>query len=189
MNDMSNDYPRTVHLKGKPFEFRLLGGEDRDEMLAFARALPEEDLRFLRVDLTDPKVVDHWIDDASRGLRLAVLAHLDGRLVGYGSLNRRESSWMRHLGEIRIMVLPEVRQAGLGGHLAHDVFQLAQQIGLTKIVAQMAREQRGARQMFHKLGFSIEALLADWVIDPDDATHDLILMSYDVTGLEAGAGA
>ena len=53
----------------------------------------------------------------------------------------------------------------------------------------MAREQRGARQMFQNLGFSVEALLADWVIDPNDATHDLILMSYDVTGLEAGAGA
>ena len=123
---MANDYPRTVRLKGKSFEFRLLGQDDRDDMLAFARALPKEDLRFLRVDLTDPKVVDHWIEGVITGLRIAVLAHVDGRLVGYGSLNRRESSWMRHLGEIRIMVLPEVRQAGLGGHLAHDVFQLAQ---------------------------------------------------------------
>ena len=186
---MEQQYPRTVRLKGKSFEFRILGQEDRDDMLAFARTLPEEDIRFLRVDMTDPKVVDKWIDDANSGQRIAVLAHLDGRLVGYGSLNRRQSSWMRHLGEIRIMVLPEVRQVGLGGHLAHDVFHLAQQIGLTKIVAQMAREQRGARQMFHNLGFSVEALLADWVIDPSDATHDLILMSYDVTGLEAGAGA
>ena len=189
MNDMATQYPRTVRLKNQSFQFSLLRQEDRDDVLAFARALPEEDLRFLRVDMTDPKIVDNWVEGAAAGTRLAVLAHLGDRLVGYGSLNRRESSWMRHLGEIRSKDLPEVRQVGLGGQLAHDVFHLAQQIGLTKIVAQMAREQRGARQMFQNLGFSVEALLADWVIDPNDATHDLILMSYDVTGLEAGAGA
>ncbi len=189
MNDVAHEYPRKVRLQNRTFEFHLIGRGDRDDLLAFAGALPAEDLRFLRVDMTDPQVVDEWIRDVDAGLRIAVLARLDGRLVGYGSLNRRSSSWMRHLGEIRIMVLPEAREVGLGGHLAHDVFHLAQQIGLTKIVAQMAREQRGARQMFHNLGFSIEALLADWVIDPNDATHDLILMSYDVTGLEAGAGA
>lgn len=187
MNDTASGYPREVRINKQSFKFRLAGQGDRDDLLAFARALPEEDLRFLSVDITDAKVLDRLFEDSAAGGRVTVLAHRDSRLVGYGSLNLHDSSWMRHLGEIRIMVLPEFRQVGLGGHLARDVFQLAQEAGLTKIVAQMAREQRGAQQMLQHLGFSAEALLADWVIDRDGATHDLIVMSYDVTGLESAA--
>ena len=50
MNDMATQYPRTVRLQNQSFQFSLLKQEDRDDVLAFARALPEEDLRFLRVD-------------------------------------------------------------------------------------------------------------------------------------------
>jgi len=56
-------------------------------------------------------------------------------------------------------------------------------MGLTKIVAQMAREQDGARRMFQRLGFTAEALLADWIQDRDGRPHDLVLMSHDVTSL------
>ena len=47
----------------------------------------------------------------------------------------------------------------------------------------MASEQKGAIQVFEKLGFTAEALLADYVIDRKNRTHDLIAMSYDLTGL------
>jgi hypothetical protein len=47
----------------------------------------------------------------------------------------------------------------------------------------MAREQDGARRMFQRLGFTAEALLADWIQDRDGKQHDLVLMSYDVTSL------
>jgi RimJ/RimL family protein N-acetyltransferase len=46
----------------------------------------------------------------------------------------------------------------------------------------MAASQKGAIQVFEKLGFKAEALLADCVIDRNDRTHDLIIMSYDVSG-------
>ena len=46
----------------------------------------------------------------------------------------------------------------------------------------MAAEQKGAIQVFEKLGFNAEALLADYVIDRKNRTHDLIAMSYDITG-------
>ncbi|HNU09537.1 MAG TPA: GNAT family protein, partial [Pyrinomonadaceae bacterium] len=59
----------------------------------------------------------------------------------------------------------------------------AGELKLRKVMARMAAEQRGAIQVFEKLGFKIEALLADCVIDRNDRTHDLIIMSYDVTGL------
>ena len=67
--------------------------------------------------------------------------------------------------------------------LANEVFAVAEDMGLQKIVAQMASEQRGAQAVFEKLGFKAEALMADYVMDRQGRTHDLIVMSYDVTGL------
>ena len=67
--------------------------------------------------------------------------------------------------------------------LAGELFAKAEELGLQKVVARMASEQKGAIQVFEKLGFVAEALLADYVIDRENRTHDLIAMSYDVTGL------
>lgn len=174
--------PRTLNLRGENVQLRLLNAGDRDGILAFARSLPQEDLTFLRMDITDPEVVDRWIASVESGIRTTVVATIDGEIVGYGSLNRNELDWFRHLGEIRVIVGTSVRRLGLGGVLAHEIFNVAKSSGLRKVVAQMAREQVGAQRMFETIGFSAEALLSDWVIDPKDVTHDLLIMSFDVTG-------
>ena len=126
--------------------------------------------------------MDQWIEGIRDGTRITVVAVSDGAIVGYGSMNRREMQWFRHLAEIRVIVSREQRRHGLGGILAHEVFGIAKDSGLTKLVAQMAREQGGARKMFESLGFSAEALLSDWVMDRQGSTHDLLVMSYDVHG-------
>ena len=46
----------------------------------------------------------------------------------------------------------------------------------------VASAQWSARRLFEGLGFEMEALLADWVIDREGRTQDLVLMSYDVAG-------
>ncbi|MGH9764518.1 MAG: GNAT family N-acetyltransferase, partial [Blastocatellia bacterium] len=89
----------------------------------------------------------------------------------------------RHMGEILLLILPEYRRIGLGQLIANEVFGLAREMGLRKIVARMASEQKAAPPVFERLGFTAEALLPDYVIDRDGRTHDLIVMSYDVTGL------
>ncbi|MCB1022845.1 MAG: GNAT family N-acetyltransferase, partial [Acidobacteria bacterium] len=88
----------------------------------------------------------------------------------------------RHLGGIILLLSPEVRGMGLGNILAGELFAYASELKLRKLVARMASSQKGAITVFEKLGFKIEALLADCVIDRNDRTHDLIIMSYDITG-------
>ena len=75
------------------------------------------------------------------------------------------------------------RSQGLGRALAGEVFALATELGLRKIVAQMTVDQRGAIATFERLGFHAEALLSDFVIDRADRTRDLMVMAYDVAGL------
>jgi L-amino acid N-acyltransferase YncA len=178
------DYPRAVTLDDKTaISLRLMTASDADRIMAFARALPEQDLLFLRVDITDPKVVGQWVQNIASERTVTVIAEASGDLAGYASLHYNQVTWQRHLGEIRIQVGLPYRSHGLGRVLAGEVFGAARDLGLRKIVAQMTAEQKGAIATFERLGFHPEALLQDFVIDRAGRTHDRVVMSYDVEGL------
>lgn len=176
-------YPWTTDIKKGQVTLRLMMPKDGKEMLAFTQSLPEEDLVFLTVDITQPGIVERWAHSLETGRIKVVVAEANGKFVGYGSLSRNEPFWTRHMGEIQIMIAPEYRGRGLGHILAGEVFSLANDVGYQKIIARMAADQRGAFQVFENMGFRAEALLADYVMDKEGRTHDLIVMSYDLTGL------
>jgi hypothetical protein len=47
----------------------------------------------------------------------------------------------------------------------------------------MTPDQAGARATFEHLGFQMEALLSDFVIDRNNHLRDMLIMSYDIGGL------
>ena len=178
------DYPRTVKLDDKTeITLRLMTASDADRIMAFARALPEQDLLFLRADITDPRIVAQWVQNIAAERTVTAVAEAGGNLAGYVSLHYNQVTWQRHLGEIRIQVGLPYRSHGLGRILAEEIFGVARDLGLRKIVAQMTVEQKGAIATFERLGFHPEALLQDFVIDRAGRTHDRVVMSYDVEGL------
>ncbi len=178
------DYPRVVTLEDKTeITLRLMTASDADRIMAFARALPEQDLLFLRADITDPRIVAQWVQNIAAERTVTVIAEASGDLAGYVSLHYNQVTWQRHLGEIRIQVGLAYRSHGLGRILAGEIFGIARDLGLRKIVAQMTVEQKGAIATFERLGFHPEALLQDFVMDRAGRTHDRVVMSYDVEGL------
>jgi GNAT superfamily N-acetyltransferase len=168
---------------GRRITLRLMQASDAGEVLAFAKSLPPDDLLFLRQDITLPEVVSQWVRDIAEGRTVTVLSEDDGRLAGYGALHYNEVLWTGHVGEIRMLVDPDYRRLGLGSRLASDLFAVAKDLGLKKIIVQMTPDQQGARVTFERLGFRPEAILADFVIDREGRTRDLLIMSYDITGL------
>ncbi|MFN0087018.1 MAG: N-acetyltransferase family protein [Blastocatellia bacterium] len=176
-------YPWKANVNGTQVTLRLMGRADLERSVRFSRDLPEEDLMFLTVDITDPAEMEQYLGAVEAGKAVTVLAEVDGRFVGYGSLTCSQPHWTRHLGEIRLLVGRDFRGKGLGGILAREVFQIAKEKGLRKLVARMAVEQKGAQQVFEHLGFAAEALLTDFVMDRAGRTHDLVVMTHDVTGL------
>lgn len=175
-------YPRDVKLGGKSLQLRLMTPDHRDELIAFARSLPRQDVMFLRMDITDPRNIDEWIRNIEAGRTTTVLAYDAGALAGWASLHHNEVLWTRHVGEIRTIVGAEYRGIRLGARLAEEIFSIAKEIGLKKITAQMTSDQRGARATFERIGFRPEALLADHVIDNEGRTHDMLVMAYDIDG-------
>jgi len=178
------DYPRTIALDNNTaVSLRLMTAADADRIVTFARNLPADDLLFLRMDITNPDVVAQWVQNLAAGRTVTVIAEANGAMAGYASLHHPEVTWQRHLGEIRIQVGQHYRSQGLGRILAAEIFAIARDLGLRKLMAQMTSDQKGAIATFERLGFQMEALLQDFVIDRSDRTRDLIVMAYDVTGL------
>ena len=180
------NYPRTVSLMNNAaVTLRLMTPFDAERVLAFARSLPGDDLLFLRMDITDPEVVAEWVKSINVKRTITILAEAAGETAGYASLHHNTVTWQRHLGEIRIQVGQRYRSQGLGRILADEIFAVGRELGLRKIMAQMTSDQKGAIATFERLGFQTEALLQDFVIDRVERTRDLLIMSYDMTGLTA----
>lgn len=183
MTTVTEEGPRTVRLPdGSDVQVRLVAPGDGPAILAFARSLPEEDLLFLRVDLTQEDVVATWMANAASGTSTTLVAFDDSGLVGYAAVHRNPAPWTRRVGEIRVNVGPAYRGKGLGRVLTSRIFDIAHDLGLAKLMAQMTTDQHGAQAAFRRLGFVPEALLADYVEDRNGTTHDLVLMTYSVDG-------
>ena len=176
-------YPREIRLSnGKLFQLRLMDRSSRDDMLAFAQSLPRQDVMFLRMDITDAKNVDEWVNNIEHQRTVTVLAYDGQRLAGYAALHHNEVLWTRHVGEIRTIVGADYRSQRLGIRLIEEIFEVAKDMGLKKITANMTSDQKGARAAFERIGFRPEALLADYVVDSTGRTHDMLIMSYDIDG-------
>lgn len=179
-----NGYPQEVTLTdGRKLELRIVGNDDRDAILAFARGLPEQDLLFLRVDISQPDSVDHWLNNVANGVTTSIIAYDGDKMAGYATVDRSPARWTRRVGELRLTVAHEYRGQGLGRHLSAKIFDIARNLGLRKLTANMTPDQKGAQAAFGRLGFMAEALLTDFVEDRSGNLHDLVMMTFDVDGL------
>jgi L-amino acid N-acyltransferase YncA len=179
------NYPREVDLKGSRVTLRLMSGSDGSVALAFARALPEHDLLFLRRDITQPEAIEIWLNGIERGRITSVLAESGGQVQGYATVDRGELSWSPHVAELRVLVSAAMRGKGLGRLLTQEAFAIALGLGIEKIVAQMTVDQKGAIAVFEGMGFRPEALLRDQVKDREGRKHDLLILAHEVAKFHA----
>jgi len=174
-------YPRTFILdEHTEISIRLMIPADTHRIVTFARSLPEDDLLYLRRDITKLNVVAQWGQDIKEGRTVTLLGEVGTEIVGYASLHHNEVTWQRHLGEIRMQVGPGYRSRGLGRALGEEIFAIAGDLGLSKIIAQMTPDQKGVIVIVERLGFRKEAVLHNFVIDRANHMRDLIVMSYDL---------
>jgi len=173
-------YPRLMETDAGEIELRLMSRADEAAMLAFARKLPTHDLLFLPRNISEPKVLSAWINEIERGAIASLLAIWGESVVGCGTVVRDPHSWSPHVGEIRMVVLPEVRGTGIGRVLSQETFALALDAGLEKLSVQMTVDQKAAIALFESLGFKAEALLRDHVRDAAGQKHDIVVLGHNV---------
>lgn len=181
----NHNFPKTVTIGDNKFNFRFLQHDDRDTIFNFAQTLSEQDLLFLRRDITQMETIDEWIRDVKLEHAITILVEDDNRLVAYGTLYHDQLFWNRHIGEIRLMVSSPYRNRGLGSRLARELMGFAKEMGLDKVIIYMAVEDKGAQHMVQDLGFRAEAILQDWVKTRDNRTHDLLIMSSSLSEIQS----
>ena len=173
-----HDLPLQLNLKGRNVVLRRLAADDRDAIVAFARALPKDDLLFLDRDMTQTAEVEAWINQSREDRCVAVVACEGETIVGYATYDRGVVRWRRHVAELRVAVAESARGLGIGRLVLELAFELVLDLGVTKIIARMTPNQTGAKQLFKRLGFEEEALLRDHALGEDGRTHDLLVLSF-----------
>jgi RimJ/RimL family protein N-acetyltransferase len=178
-----NHYPKELKLHdGRRVTLRLMEPADKQAVLTFARSLPPNDLLFLRSDITEEAALEEWVRNLERGATITVIAEMRGAIVGYASLHNDQARWTRRVGEIRVLLSPAYRGEGLGRCLTEEIFHLGENRGIKKMAAMMTPDQVGARAAFERLGFEVEALLQEWVVDREGRPRDLLVMSHAIDG-------
>jgi RimJ/RimL family protein N-acetyltransferase len=163
---------------------RRFEAKDQAAMLAFAESVPEHDLLFLGRDLRHPRVIAAWIDAIQEGWIDSLVAEdpsvEGGQFVGTAALVRDPLGWSAHVGEVRLLVAPSKRGAGLGRDLLEGIYSIALERKVEKLTAQMTPDQIGSVMLFESLGFRAEALLKDHVRNRAGQPYDLAILSHDV---------
>ena len=185
MSETSRSYPRTAACGESQVEIALMTAGDRAALVEFVAGLAVQDLLFVPRDLGHPKVVDAWMRSLASGELSSLVARHEGAMVGCTAIVTDDLSWSRHVGELRVLVAPGWRGRGLGRVLIQECFAQALELGLKKLVAQMTADQRAAVAVFEELGFRAEAVLRNHVADRDGKLHHLVLLSHDVTAVQA----
>lgn len=171
-------FPMQISLQGRDMTLRPVGFGDRDALVAFARALPRDDLLFLDRDITQVSQVDRWLADAAAGELVTVVAWEGDTIVGYATYDRGSVRWTQHVAELRVAVAETARSIRLGRLLLELVFEMAIADGVTKVIARMTPDQTGAQRLFQRLGFHEEAVLKDHAMDVSGTLRDMLVLAF-----------
>jgi RimJ/RimL family protein N-acetyltransferase len=178
-------YPRKIDTERGAITLRVMTPADEGAVLNFARSLPPHDLLFLRRDITNEKVLSAWVRQLEAGEITSLLAFDGDEIVGCTAVVTDAHSWSPHLGELRVLLAPRLRERGLGRTLIQECFIVALIMKLEKLCAQMTADQQGAIAVFEGMGFRPEALLKDHVKDTTGEKHDIVILSHDVAEFAA----
>jgi RimJ/RimL family protein N-acetyltransferase len=173
-------YKEGVLKDGTRVKLRPLVKADREMLLQFFRSLDDQALSFLRNDVRDSAVIDHWVNHIDYHRVFPLVAEVEGRIVGDVTLHMRKVGWKRHLGNVRVVVAKDYQGRGLGTLLINEIVELAGEFGLEKLVAEIHLQALGAFTAFKKAGFSVKAVFEDLVKDPSGKSSDLVVMVCDV---------
>jgi RimJ/RimL family protein N-acetyltransferase len=161
---------------GRQVTLRSMHPSDVDRSYEFFCALPEEDRKYLRVDVTRRRMVERRTTEVDRSRIERLVVVYDDEIVADGALHLEGHGWGDNVAEIRLIVARDWQRYGLGTLLARELFHLASQYRVDRIVARLMRPQAGAHRIMKRLGFSEEFLIPEHVRDQDGTWQDLIIM-------------
>jgi L-amino acid N-acyltransferase YncA len=181
MNNLADilikDFPKKINLEdGTAITLRPLLKDDEQAFLAYFQSLAPEERVELKEEVTDPKVIENWMENLDYDIVLPLIALYEDRIVGAASLQFNLSAWTRHQGEVRLSTDPQYRVKGLGTLLMQTLEDVAIKMGLEQLTAEIPPKLDKAFYLFEKLGFEKAAVLEGFAMDKDGQESDIVLM-------------
>lgn len=178
---MFSNYPKHIKLKDeRKVVIRPLEKSDGAAMKAYFDTLRPEDKLFMRDDVSDPKIIQKWIEDLDYVYVVPLGAFEGDKIIGISSIHRNQNTWDSHVGHIRLSIAPNYQGSGLGYNLAREIFVIAQSMHIDIVIAEMPSVQELAIKIFTKLGFNKEHVFKNHVRDRKGIYHDLVVMRVDI---------
>jgi L-amino acid N-acyltransferase YncA len=176
MFDQLTKYRNLVTLPdGTRALLRPLVAGDRETLVELFTHASEEDRRYLRDDVTNRELVASWADNLDYSQVFPLVAVMRDRVVGDATLHFRRGAH-RHQGELRIYLAQEVRRRGLGTQMLRVLIEIARNMGLHQLVAEVVTDQGPVINAFAELGFIRQCMLSDYFMLPDGSTRDVALL-------------
>ena len=171
-------YPKEVVLKDKTeATIRPLAEADVSALKTFYVGIPEDELWYMRYDVMNPAVVREWFEAMKQGGIFSTVATQADRILAHARLHMQGYGCTKHIGRLRIQILPEFRRLRLGTWMLLDLIQLGMDKGLDDIRADFViGVEDSAIEAAHKLDFFKMAILNEFVKGPDGSRYDLQIM-------------
>jgi RimJ/RimL family protein N-acetyltransferase len=151
---------------------RPLTKDDRQGLLDLFTPLRADDVRFLRHNVREAKLVNQWIDELDYDKVFPLVAVVNDQIVGNATLHFYEGP-ARHRAEVRIFLAKEIRRRGVGTRLLQSLIEIARRRSLYLLEAQIVTDQAPVIKAFRKLGFEQKCVLDDYFILPDGEPRDV----------------
>lgn len=162
---------------------RSMTDEDEQSLHRFFDSLPDELLLFVRHNVKDPRVISEWAHSLDYQRVIPLLA-LDGdEIIADVTLHRVPHGWKRHIGKVRIVVSPKYQNQGLATLMLNELTELAAEIGLEKLWAEIPLDAVGAVRAFRNAGFGCKAVIEGLVKDSRERDVDILIMVCNVVDL------
>jgi L-amino acid N-acyltransferase YncA len=171
-------YRKFVTLKNRTrIMFRFLSLKDRELLIQLFQEAAEDDIRFLKQDVKDVKLVNYWVEHINfqKVLPLVAVDLDNNRIVADATLHRGKHS-TKHIGEVRIFVSRPFRNLGLGSVMLDEIISLAMQMNLQYLKAEIIADQKKVIKAFRSKDFRMVCTFEDFFIRKDGVTHDITLM-------------
>ncbi len=179
---MLGHYPKQVSLRDwTKVTLWPMARRDEERLYEFFRRLPEEDRKLLKHDVANRAVIAAWCRLIDHSRVLPIIAEAEGKIVADATLHRKQSGWLQHVGEVRIVVDPEYRRRGLGSLLIEELVLLGIDAKLARLFVELVASETAAVKAFERVGFERVGCIPGIARDRSNKPQDLLLLVADIS--------
>jgi hypothetical protein len=172
------DYPKEAILRdGTGVSLRPLCQGDEGLVIEMFNEFSDEDRWFIEGNVTDLGWVEEWVRRMDQNNRMGIVAVLGDNIIACGTLIREHEEAERHVGRIKVSVVPRFREKHLATWMLLDLINQAMAGGMETLIMALVEDRDSSLiRSITKLDFSKEAVLKDYIKDRAGTPHNLAFM-------------